>query len=317
MSEQATIQTNDLPWKLVVHQRPDTDALACLWGARRFVVPAGTEPYICFVEAGSTLPPEDCEGFNVLYMDVGGGPCDQHGKGLARASSFQLLAREYGFANDPGIRHILELTVASDNVERLNPLNMHYYFKGLPHLLRDPATQEIDWAGVVDRAFEVLDVFYGMHLSQANSRKEWLDKGRAKRLGNGVQIGSIWWNPGLREAAFEEGMDVVMWTNSRSKKRMEVGIQVGRNSPVTLEQVAFMLRKAEAAKRGIELSDEQAAAIGECMEVPTWFLHDSKRLILSGSRSKRLLPEECTLLEAIEIRDILVATLEKLPRRSR
>lgn len=316
MSEQALIEqpvaeTNDLPWKLVVHQRPDTDALACLWAADRFVVPNANVRQVCFIEAGCTLPAEDVEGFNVLYMDVGGGDCDQHGKRLVRASSFELLARKYGFIEDPGIRHILELTVASDNVERLDRLNMHYYFKGLPHLLRDPTTQQVDWGGVVDRAYEVFNVFYGMHAAQATSHAQWREKGRRQRLRTGINVGCIWWNPGLREAAFDDGSDVVMWTSARGKNRFEVGIQVGRRSRVTLIQVAAALRKAEAAKRNVELTGEEAAVIGACLQVPTWFLHDSTKLILAGSRSKRLLPEEYTTLTPSEIRDILVATLSR------
>src|SRR3989344_7235658 len=148
------------PWKLVTHERPDTDAWCCLWAAIRFLVPEDAEWTITFVRSGERLPEEECEGFHVHHMDTGLGSLDQHGKGLARGSSFGLFADRY-LKRDPAIEPIRELCDATDNIEEVPRTSIHYVFKGLPHHLRgkDPGTgrKEVNWEQVRLRGFELLD----------------------------------------------------------------------------------------------------------------------------------------------------------------
>jgi hypothetical protein len=302
-----------VPWKLVTHKYPDTDAWACLWAAAKFLVPQECERQLVFARAGEMLTPENSVGFTVLYMDTGGGDCDQHGKLLARGSSFQLLAEKYDFASDPGILPILELTLATDNVEFVSPTSIHYFFKGLPFHFKDPKSNEVDWEAISDRVFEVLDIIYGQALLRAESAEKFSREGRNYRLSNRLRVSSVWWNPGLREAAFDQNSDVVMWTEGRGKKRFDVGIQVSRRSAVVLTKVVGAIRLAEGAKRGLAFDPAGAESFGTISTVPGWFLHDSGKLILCGSRSHRLERYEHTQLSPHEILGILRTELAKLP----
>jgi hypothetical protein len=297
------------PWVLVTHQRPDTDALCCLWAAERFIVPKGAPCTVAFIEAGDTYVANEGDDVEVLHMDVGGGNCDQHGKLLERASSFMLLAKEYGLENDPALQSILDLTIRTDNVEEIDRTSIHYVFKGLPGICREGS--EISWIQVLENAYVILDIIYGQEQAREKSRLEFKKTGRMKTLRNGLRIATVWWNPSLREAAFEAGADVVMWTQKRSKG-IEVGIQVGRSSNVPLIGAMRAIRAAEARARGTDVSKVDLGSLGTLECLPGWFLHDSKRLILSGSRSRRLQGDEFTKLTPEKILDAISVPLAAL-----
>jgi hypothetical protein len=317
VSDTEQLEMDARPWKLVTHQYPDTDAWACVWAAARFIVPPESDFSINFVSAGSLLTPEESEGFNVLYMDTGLGDCDQHGRELVRASSFQLVVGKYCLERYPGLAPILELTRATDNVERIDPTSVHYYFKGLPYFLRNSATREINWQWVYERVFEVFDVIYSQEVQRLEAQAKFRLLGKNNRLRNGIRVSTLLWMPNLREAAYESGSDVVLWTESRGKKNYNVGVQVNRDSSVTLVGVVRALRLAEAEKRGITLSPDEAEMIGVHPQIPGWFLHDSKKLVLCGSRSSRLGPDEFTQLRHFELQPLILNVLDLLPKQRR
>ncbi|MBA3789124.1 hypothetical protein H0X32_01865 [Patescibacteria group bacterium] len=289
-----------LPWKFVIHQYPDTDAWACLWAALRFVSKDAVSE-IMFVPSGERLDPEYTDGYRVLYMDTGGGDCDQHGKMLERASSFQLMAEKYGFARDPGIVDILELTRATDNVERISRTDIHYYFKGLPYHLTDCKSREVDWEAAADRVFEVLNVIYSQGKMRARAKKLFQYDGRIQHLKNGLQLAIILQKPNLREEAFERGADVVVWTQKHDDGKFYVGIQVNRRTNLYLGDVMHAIRMAEAEKRAAVITGSEARELHTIPSIPGWFFHDSGKLIVCGSRSHDLEPHEFTLLEPHEI----------------
>lgn len=301
---------------LVTHQCPDTDAFCCLWAARRFIVPEDAECRIVFIESSTRLDPEDEIGHEVIYMDVGGGPCDQHGKQLKRESSFGLLIEHYGLAKDEALewclKPILEMTRATDNAERVHPMSVHNIFKGLRNFIREG--DETDWSGVCDAAFMMLDILYEQQRGRLKSFMKYEKVGRPRRLRNGIVLSDLAREPGLREAAWNTGVDVVIWTPYRGR-RLEVGIAVGRGSrAVVLDAVVRNLRLLEARKRGINTDGQDLATIGTLDSLPTWFYHDSRKLILAGSRSHRLQGDEFTQLTRNDIRNAVVAGLESLKR---
>ncbi len=295
-----------LPWLLVTHQRPDTDAWICLWAAHKFVVPSDAPRRIEFIAAGSRIDDADRLGHNVLEMDVGGDDCDQHGRQLARGSSFELLVEKYNLLDKhPALAPFVEFARATDNVEEMPFHSVHFLFKGFPAMIRNG--EEIDWGGIAEAVFEILDVLYGQEENRLAAREEFREKGRITRLSNGAKIGTVWWNPHLREPAYEAGAHVVMWTVGKGKKGFEVGIQVHRNATLSLQGVMRAIRLAEAKKRDMTISSEVAGALGGNGDnpVPGWFLHDSKKLIVCGSRARHLQGDEFTRLSPGEILEIL------------
>ncbi len=313
-----TEETIEQPWKLVVHRRPDTDALACLWAADRFIVPEGTSRQIVFHDAGEKLSPADEAGHTVLYMDTGGSSTDQHGRGLVRGSSFQLLAEEYGLVEDPGIAPILELTRATDNVERISLTDVHYILKGLPVHLRDQGSNEIDWNGVCDCAFLLLDILHGQALQRASSVEEFASKGQVFDLPNGRSIACVWSNPQLREAAFDAGHDVVMWTISKGKNGAWVGIQVNRDSDVQLHQVVADIRTDECFARKLAMPSRKMLFASSSTQsgVPGWFMHESGKLVTCGTRSHPIGKDEFTRLSPERILGCIKGQLARMTPRT-
>lgn len=302
-----------LPYKLVTHRHPDTDALACLWAASR-IVAKDAEQRIVFQDAGLRLPPEEEEGFEVLYLDTGGSDTDQHGMNLKRGSSFQLLAEKYRFANDPGIAPIVELTRATDNVEKISPTDVHYLLKGLHHHFRKGG--ETDWEAVVDHAFLFFDILSGQARYRAKSVREFKDQGHVTALPNGRSVAAIWWKPHLREAAYDAGHDIVIWSKRQGKNGVSIQIQVNRDSDIRLDQVAAEIRNAEARKRGIAVNRGKLfASRADEAGVPGWFLHDSGKYLCCGTRSHPLPPEELSVLSTREVLNILLAQAGRLPAK--
>ncbi|MEI6863892.1 MAG: hypothetical protein WCK46_00760 [Candidatus Adlerbacteria bacterium] len=292
----------DLPFILVTHRHPDTDAYACLWKAVRFIV-GDSEYKVVLLPAGVPLPDEDRVGHRVLEMDTGGGPLDQHGKGLTDTSSFKLMCEHYGFHTDEGLWPFIKLTVATDRAEQVDRLSLHYQLRGLANYHRDHTSNEIDWGTCCQRAFEMFDILYNQETSRLQSAVNLHKLSKRYTLENGMNVCLLWGNPQLRDAAFEDGADVVMWTILK-RKHFQVGIALNRNAPNAVEKgmlsVVSAIRIAEAKARGIDAAGHDLRATGPNKYFGGWYAHPGEnggtRLILCGSKKAPLEPEERTKL---------------------
>ena len=65
----------------------------------------------------------------------------------------------------------------------------------------------------------------------------------------------------------------------------------------------YAIRKAEAKKRNVEITSSEACQLLNLESIPGWFFHESGRLILCGSRSHDLEPDQFTKLDPNEILD--------------
>lgn len=308
-----TSEADTRPWKLVTHYYPDSDAICCLWAAAKFIA-KDAEHTLCFVPAGDKLPADDAEGYRVLEMDTGKGELDQHEKRLKRASSFALFCEKYGLSDDPGIVPILEMSRKADNVEDMSRTELHFVFRGLAYHYTDK-NKEVDWQAVCDYAFIALDILYSQGRQRAKSTQELSSIMHRYELPNGVVLATVWWRPALRDAAFESGADVVMFTQNIDRKAnlFYVGIQTNRKSRVTLETVISGIRLAEAQKREVETAGHDLRAIGIDPHFGGWFMHDSLKLVACGTRGHPLEGDEFTKLTPQEILGVLRERLGKLP----
>lgn len=334
---------------LVGHQWPDDDVWLSLWLAQRFL-PEAKDAEIAFVNAGESLPGSESD-HSVVHFDTGGGAYDQHGKGFKKTASAEILARALGVRKDPGLQELLEMVIKVDNVEPIPATSIHFTIEGYPHLsnLRLPNGQP-DWKTIQERVFELFNTVYGQETQKAKSRANLERFAERTVLSNGLTLGILLWHPELREAAFERGAAVVVWTEgywvnkqtgvtlslveyNQEKRRATqegsfnpddwkrvfyTGIQTNRRFPsLYLSTVAFELRTSEAEKLGISVSraeQEQLYAVGREGPITRWFLHDSLHLILNGSRTWTPRKEELTELTPSEIVGIVTKTLSRIPR---
>lgn len=298
---------------LVGHRWPDGDVWFNWWIAKKWI-PTAKDAKIVFVRAGEILPGSEGDP-SVIHFDTGGGEFDQHGKSLIDKASASLLVERLGLQEDPGLKSLLEMVEAADNVRPLPPTSIHYAMEGYPRRYRRP-DGIIDWETVQARVFELFDIIYEQETQRAESRKELEKHTSWIILPNKIKVAMILWHPHLREAAFEKGAHVVVWTITRKPHKFWVGIQMNRNFPqLHLRGVVVKLRKAEAEKRDIDVQGRTLGYIGqEGVVGSTWFIHDSLNLVLSGSRSHPLRDEEFTLLAPGQIVDLVCLALSRIPQ---
>jgi hypothetical protein len=297
--------------KLVVHRFPDDDCWLSLWLARKFV-PKIASAEIIFVNAGESLPGTEGDP-SVLHFDTGGGEYDQHGKGKKIASAV-LLAEKLGLLeSEPGLKPLLNLVVTVDNIQPLSPTNIHFAIEGYP---RHPdfrnADGTINWQKVQERVFELFDIIYAQETARIRSRENLQKYAEWTTLANGIRVCSLFWHPECREAAFEAGAYVVVWTISRGPNHFYSGIQVNRRYPLFLDGTAAALRSQESKVRG-KAVPENLRGIGK---IGSWYLHDSKKLLLNGSRSWKPTEEEYTQLAPRQIWGLVCRSLSAIPRET-
>jgi len=295
---------------LVTHRFPDDDGWLCFWIAKKFI-PKTVNAKLVFVNAGETLPGLE-DNPSVLHFDTGKGKYDQHGKNLKRTCSAAILAEKLGILDNPGLRPLLEMATAVDSAEKLPDRDLHFLIEGYPRLYQNG---NINWEKVQERIFEDFEVIYGQETQRVEGRKNLELFAERTTLSNGLKVTSILWHPELREAAFEDGAAVVIWTLTRGGKRFYTGIQRNRNySKLRLDGVAAALRHAEAGARGIDVRGKDLLYIDRQGPVTSWYLHDSLTLILNGSRSWRPKDDEYTKLVPRQIIGIVHRTLSFISR---
>lgn len=319
---------NPAPVTFVGHRHPDDDVLVCFFIAKMHMpIIRHKEVRFVFVNAGESF---EGSGETILHFDTGRGEYDQHGKEFVRTSSAQILAERIGVQNDPGLKPLLEMATATDNVEPVSLTSIHFILEGYPNLFRKE-DGKTDWDKVIERSFELFRIIYGQERQRTQSREQLRKYARWIILPNGLKVAEILGRPQLREAAFEQGAAVAIWTQSFMRnmgegkvypwpeferaKRVDgfheeawervfyTGIQTNRNMPLYLDKVAADLALAESRKRREALN--HVAGV--------WFLHGSKKLILNGSRAYEPKKDELTVLAPYEIAEIVEGTLSRIP----
>jgi len=284
--------------KLVTHKWPDDDAWLCIFIGKKFV-PKMADATLVFVNAGETLPGSENDP-SVVHFDTGKGLNDQHGKGFRRTCSAVLMAEKLDVLDDPGLKPLLEMATAVDNIEVLAPDSLHFLIEGWPRKFNKNGG--IDWEKVQERVFEAFEIIYGQAKQNALNKLNLEKFAEYTTLRNGLKITSVLWHPELRDPAFDERADVVIWTKRKGSRGFYTGIPVNRDIPLYLDKVLLALNETEARVRGVSTLNKDV-----------WYLHDFKKLILNGSRTHELAEDEFTRLFPRQIVGIVHGTLSRIP----
>ena len=275
--ESAVMQTPKHKLLKVVFDHLDFDSMLAAWGIRK--KRGVSNVILAKVPSGERLPADEAEGFDVEYVDMGGGDCDHHGKGLINSSSFVLAAEKYGFDKDAGMQVLLELSRRFDNAQEIpwdsiahsvNGLRFHPWF-------RDPESREIDETKVMEFVFILFDNCYAQTLSRHKTAMEYSKVVQVKRLDNGLWA-ALLPEPRFRGEAFHRGVDVLVWTSPVDRKKPDgaftVQIAVSRKSAVDLAPIVAKLRQVEMNTRGVKAVLAKLDMVGVHPQVPGWFLLD-------------------------------------------
>ncbi len=303
--------------RLATHRWPDPDAFLCLWQAERLIFPE-TEIELVFVNAGETLPDTE-DGVPTYHFDVGGGPSDQHGKHIVRTSSAALTAERFHLANVSGLQSLIDLSIASDNIDPLLPDSIHYAIKGYPYLPQFQRNGQINWQMVKERVFELFDMMFSKEKREVQNRIDLGKYAEWTMLPNGLTICNIMWRPQLRGEAFNKGADIVFWTIRKGEKGFYVALQLNRDlsNKLHLRGAAREIRKAEMENRGIRIENEESLSqTGEHPLLPGWFLLDNGALLACGTRKRDLKEGEFTTLKPRQILAIATSVLGRINSQS-
>ena len=285
---------------LVGHRWPDDDTWLCLWMAKKFIQKA-KNANVAFVNAGEIFPGSENDAA-ILHFDTGKGEYDQHEKKLGETCSAQLLTDGFLLTDDPGLKPLLAMVTAVDNIKSFPPTAMHFIIEGYPrHKACKKPDGSPDWQKVQERVFELFDIVYGQETQRVQGQKDLENYTEWTILPNGIKIASLLWHPELRQAAFDKRAAVVVWTIFRYKNGFYTGIQVNRDYPIYLDNVIAALRSQETKVRNGG-------------DTTVWYLHDSRKLILNGSHTRKLLPEEYTKLAPRQIVGLVHRALSAIPR---
>lgn len=330
---------------LVGHRWPDDDVWFSFWLAKRFL-PEAKDARMVFVNAGEALPGSEGDP-SVIHFDTGGGKYDQHGRELKKTASAELFARALGIRENPGLQTLLDMVIKTDNAEEVARDSIHFAIEGYPYRFKLPSGQP-DWTKVQERVFELFDMVCHQEELTAKNRVDLEKFAQWVILPNGIKLAVILWQPSLREAAYEKGAAVVLWTSSlrRNKQTGQIlthgefnhekrtatqegrwnnnewgqvfytGIQTSREWPhLFLTRAAYDLRFMEAWKRGTPVEEQELSQVGQVPGMPQWFLHDSRHLILNGSRTHTPMEGEFTELTPTEIIGSVKKSLSRIPRQ--
>lgn len=280
--------------KIVLYTGADFDALFASWLFVRNVDFAKYAKFD-FVKIGETWKnqPVDSDPA-VVHIDTGGGKFDHHG-GKAKSAT-RIMVAELKLENEPALKKLLNLIEAYENADKMEFYAPSQLITGWYYLHR--TNPKI----VLERAFEVFDILYGQEkqridIEAQSDKVTWVEA-------KGEKIAVLDEIANLRDWCFENGAAVVVWKNTNNGTPY-YGIQVSRNSEISLDKAVASLRKTEAEVRKVDLKDDNIEAIEELEDLPGWYLHHSKKLILCGSRKKPLKKHEVSQLDFRQIIEVV------------
>lgn len=299
---------------LVGHRFPDDDVWLCFWIAKKFL-PQTKNAKMVVVESGTSLL-ESEDDPSVLHFDTGGGEYDQHTQGKERTCSALILAENLLVEKDPGLIALLEMVTKVDNVEPLLATEIHSAILGYPRIFHENG--DINWEKVQERVFELFEMIYAQETLRAENREKLGEHVSWANLNNGLRVATILWHPELRDAAYEAGADVVLFTVPKKRPKYLVGVQMNRKLKglLSLRGVATEMRAAEADMRDIQVNRGDLDYVGQEGPIANWFLHDSLALVLCGSRTHKPAEGEYTLINPNRLANLVSHALSKISREN-
>jgi hypothetical protein len=314
MPAKANLSTIPAKFSMILgHVQPDFDWLLCYFILWTYVLQVK--------KAQVLLVPKGYKGDSTedqLVFDVGGGRFDHHGKiGGRETCSAIMLAEALGLQNSPEMKPLLELALDVDQANKLPVTSIALQVNKLGRKYNHPAPGTPEWNEYIERVFEIFENIRSHEENRSRKRAQFADPRNSYRQQVGdLRVVILLNRTDLRDAAFESGADVIIWTNNKGEYPT-AGVQVNRDSrdKVKLGMVADSLRRAEARARGIDVRGQNLTHNGKLPPDPAWYLDDGGHMILSRCEKGQPTPEDqSSILKPWDIVDAAVEGLKWKPR---
>jgi len=273
--------------RIVTHINPDLDAVASTWLIKRFL-PGWENAEVSFCQAESTFENKAVDSDpDVLHVDVGLGKLDHHQRNdftsaIKLSLDFLLEKRkteEISSLDLEALKLIAETVNEIDNARDLNwpeVKNQRYefYLHSLLNGLRGLGKSDIE---VVDYGFLGLDALLRNLKAGIKARGE---------IKEGVEFQTPWG----RAIALKTGNEFFLWESEKMGYILAV-----KKDPEDGGVRIYARSDSKVNLKNAYLSFKEKDKEGE------WFLHASGRLLLNGSRVKKMKPTKLSLEEVIEV----------------
>jgi len=273
---------------IVTHKNPDPDAVCAVWLLKRYH-PDFEEAEIRFISAGSTYQDKKVDGDSeIVHVDTGFGRFDHHQykeRTCAARKVLDFLKDNQKVVDIPPdekkvLEKLVEIIIQDDHFEDCiwpEANNNRYSFWLTPILDGLKRGGLLNDQGLIEFGLKCLDGILTSLKLKLEAEKEIEE--------SGVEFESPW-GPGL-------GIE------SRNDEVIKVGQKQGR---------ALVVRKDPSGMVRIKVRPDSGADLTKIYQVlnqkdpkATWFLHQSKKMLLNGSyRNPEMVPSKLSLKEVIE-----------------
>ena len=266
---------------IVTHKNPDPDAICAVWLLRRYH-PDFEEAELCFIPAGSTYQSKKVDGDSeVVHVDTGFGRFDHHHLKERTCAARKVL----DFLNIPPdekevLEKLVEIIIQDDHFEDCvwpEAGNNRYSFWLTPILDGLKRGGLLNDQGLIEFGSKCLDGILTSLKLKLEAEKEIEE--------DGIEFESPW-GPGL-------GIE------SKNDEVLKVGQKQGR---------VLVVRKDPGGMVRIKVRPDSGADLTKIYQIlnqkdpkATWFLHQSKKMLLNGSyKNPEMVPSKLSLREMIE-----------------
>lgn len=279
---------------IVTHRSPDLDAIGAVWLLRRFLSAEYKNSYLAFVPAGQTLPNAMAAQYGVpesrvIHVDTGHGEFDHHqpergGKFICATSLVYdhvcMIQRDK--KDDKALKYLVEYITQIDHFREAsweNPDDPGYQLMVHGLVAGAKFSGQYDDDGTVRFGMELLDAAYNALRADVKADEIIQTKGTTLKIGRWKVL-------------------ALASSNSETEKRAQ---KLGYDLVVRKDEELGHIRVKATPDSDIDLTSTYEK-IMQLDTVGTWFLHNSKRMLLNGSsKNDTQIPSQLSLLQIIDI----------------
>jgi hypothetical protein len=273
--------------KIIIPNKPHLDPIAAIYllleyGKEKF--PGIENAEIIFWEFSHDPNDEEIEKIGSeggMFIDIGGGMFDHHGKNGGKETSTSLVAEHLGISGNPELNALLSY-IQEDDLEGL-----HNRYGELAYMVKCMHKQQTDLSRVMDFTMQAIRYFQATQMEwhyvvkgEFEEKCEVID---IKRNKNKAKIGIIESdnvqvaNYGLAAA----NMSMIIQKRSTG----HIMILTNKHHRIDLREIvaAIRMRELELMGQAREIDPKKLQFEGKSMQIPFWFYHRSLNAFMNGS----------------------------------
>ncbi|MCR4314761.1 MAG: hypothetical protein NUW37_00280 [Planctomycetes bacterium] len=279
--------------RICTHEEPDIDGLVGMWILKRFgemKFPGVKDAEIGFVSAGDEVDGKSGDQLfeeGVILVDTGGGIFDHHVRDTGAKEerlddcTTTLAAKHVGVANDKALAKLLRWVKRHDlEGKGLSSKDPAEHLIALPNIITGlNLICEGEYVKTWETVATILDAIYATEVDWFKAVED-VSHGYCVKLEGGLSVIAVLSDSRkIMKAARYLQHDLIIAQDNQNRIGITPKIQPNL-SEVDFSRLVEALRKLECNMRGIEF-ERLESQIGEKFY---WFLHDSRRIVASGSR---------------------------------